>query len=206
MLSFSAQLLMTHDSYIVKRIIKKAIFNLCSCSISNDLCNLIYETLSKSDNNSVTVNKNLIFHVKYDRAFFVKNSTTEAFLYKISSDGIYSIPECGIFLEISYGEGAVDFSSKNTLYLDAEKVSCDFLLRSRQSGDRMKLSGCGTKKIKDILIDRKIPVFLRGKYPVLEYNNEIIWLCGIRDNAMYRAKPGMPYIKLSIHKENKNEQ
>jgi len=205
-ISFSAPLLMTHDSYIVKRIIKKTVFNLCNCNISNEVCNLIYKTLSNSVSSSVTINKNALFYIKYDRAFFVKNRITEEFSYKITSEGMYNIPECGILFEVVYGEGKTDFSNKNVLYLDADRVNCNFTLRSRRPGDKINLSGCGTKKIKDILIDGKIPVFQRNKFPVLEYNNEIIWLCGIRDNASYRAKSAKSYIKLSIHKEKKNEQ
>ena len=39
-------------------------------------------------------------------------------------------------------------------------------LRSRQSGDQIRLSG-GTKSLKKIFIDRKIPAALRQQIPVL---------------------------------------
>ena len=68
----------------------------------------------------------------------------------------------------------------------------------------MHLLKCGTKKISDIFTDEKIPSFLRRDIPVLEYNGEIIWLCGVRDNTTARKKTNDKYLKISIHKENDN--
>ncbi len=203
MYSFCASLLLREDIYIVKRIIKKTVFELAGINISNELCNLIYSGLV--NNNSVTISKNLSFYVKYERAFFVKKRDVRNLLYRITSPGVCSIPEISAFLEIAEGQGTVDFSDKNTIYLNKSALTCDFILRCRKPGDKMLLKNCGTKKIKDIMIDEKIPSFLRDEFPVLEYDGKIIWLCGIRDNGYLRAKNNQKYIKISLHKENNNE-
>ncbi len=200
MYSFCVALLLCEDAYIVKRIIKKTIFELAKINISNDLCNLIYNGLTSGS--SVTISKNLSFYIKYERAFFVKRRDVRNFLYRINSPGVYDIAEISASLEITEGKGSFDFSDKNTIYLDKNAVPCDFILRSRKHGDKMSLLNCGTKKIKDIMIDEKIPSFLRDQFPVLEYNGEIIWLCGARDNGKLRPKNGEEYIKISLHKEN----
>lgn len=201
--SFCAKSLLQEDSYIVKRIIKKAVFELANISISNELCNLIYSGLSTGS--SVTISDNLNFYVKYERAFFVKERDIRDFSYSVTHPGIYNIPEISSELEISEGEGNFNFSDKNTIYLDRDTVSCYFVLRRRKAGDKMSLLNCGTKKIKDIMIDEKIPSFLRDEIPVLEYKGQIIWLCGVRDCGRFRAKNNKRYIKISLHKENRNE-
>lgn len=203
MYSFCVSLLLREDAYIVKRIIKKTIFALANINITNELCNLIYDGLINKS--SVTINKNTFFYVKYERAFFVKKRDTSDFSYTISSPGVYHIPEISSYLEITEGEGFVDLSCKNTLYLDKNKIEGEFILRNRKHGDKMFLPNCGTKKIKDIMIDEKIPFFLRDDFPILEYNGQIIWLCGVRDNGILRAKKTDKYIKMSIHKEKNNE-
>lgn len=201
--SFYVALLLGEDVYIIKRIIKKTVFELTKINISNDLCNLIYDGLISGS--SVTISKNLNFYVKYERAFFVKRRDVHNLLYRINSPGVYHIEELSASLEITEGEGNFDFRDKNTIYLDRNAVSYDFVLRSRKNGDKMSLENCGTKKIKNIMIDEKIPSFLRDEFPVLEYKGEIIWLCGVRDNGRLRAKNNEKYIKISLHKENNNE-
>jgi len=53
--------------------------------------------------------------------------------------------------------------------------------RSRKDGDRMTIVGMkGTKKVKDILIDGKIPARIRDNIPVILLDDQIIWLAGVR--------------------------
>lgn len=201
--SFCADLLLHEDTYITKRIIKKAVFELAHINITNELCNHIYNALINKS--SVTISKNLSFFVKYKRAYFVKRREIANFHHEISSSGTYYIKEVPMTLEITEGCGKSDFSDKNTIYLNPDMATCNFVLRSRKNGDKITLANCGTKKIKDIFIDEKIPVFLRDEFPVLEYNGEIIWLCGLRDNKDFRAKQNDKYLKITIHKEKDNE-
>jgi tRNA(Ile)-lysidine synthase len=53
--------------------------------------------------------------------------------------------------------------------------------RSRKDGDRMTIVGMkGTKKVKDILIDGKMPSRIRDNVPVIIVDDQIIWLAGVR--------------------------
>ena len=202
---FSIKTLLNENTYIAKRLIKKAVFDLCQSNISNELCSIIYNSVVYSSNTSVTINSELDFYIKYGNAYFVKKKNFSSFSYKITSPGKYYLPEINSTLEITLAEGTVNFSDKNTIYISADKIICDFTVRNRKPGDKIKLLNCGTKKINDIFSDEKIPVFLRDAYPVLEYNGEPIWLCGLRDNQFYRAKTNEKYIKITIHKEQNNE-
>ena len=66
------------------------------------------------------------------------------------------------------------------------------LIRSRQSGDRIRLSG-GTKSLKKLFIDRKIPASLRGQIPVITDDAGILAVCGIGADLdrITRETPGV---------------
>jgi tRNA(Ile)-lysidine synthase len=48
-------------------------------------------------------------------------------------------------------------------------------LRTREPGDRIRLSG-GTRKLSDVLIDRKIPRESRDQIPLVAQNSEVLWI------------------------------
>lgn len=196
---FDTSALLKEDVYVVKRIIKKTVFDLVYANITNKVCDKIYESLSVDTKMSVT--DNLDLYTAYDAAYFVIKRETKEFAYNFRNFGTYYIPEISAFLDVLEYSGVPRANDKNCIYLDKDLLSCDFVLRSRKNGDKMYLANCGTKKIKDILIDEKIPVFLRDTFPVLEYNGKIIWLCGVRDDTTYRTSQGKKYIKIALHKE-----
>ncbi len=56
--------------------------------------------------------------------------------------------------------------------------------RGRQDGDRMSIWGMkGSKKVKNIFIDAKIPAHERNRIPVIVAGEEIIWLAGIQRSS-----------------------
>ena len=64
-------------------------------------------------------------------------------------------------------------------------------VRNRRDGDKIKTSS-GTKKLKDIFINKKIPLDIRNQIPILLNNNdEIIWIPNIHkiktsgENSLY---------------------
>ncbi|MGI8317312.1 tRNA lysidine(34) synthetase TilS [Halobacillus mangrovi] len=65
---------------------------------------------------------------------------------------------------------------------DSHHVTLPLIVRSRRNGDRMRLRGMnGSKKVKDIFIDQKIPAELRDTWPlVTDRNGEILWLVGLK--------------------------
>lgn len=67
-------------------------------------------------------------------------------------------------------------------------------LRPRQPGDTMRLTG-GTKSIKKLFIDQKIPAMLRETVPVLADDAGVLAVCGIGAN-LDRVAPGGIEIKI----------
>ena len=65
------------------------------------------------------------------------------------------------------------------LYFDYRKVPKDAYWRFREDGDVFEKFGGGTKKLKSVFIDKKIPVRKRDYIPVLASGNEVYVIAGV---------------------------
>lgn len=66
-------------------------------------------------------------------------------------------------------------------YFDADKLEGTLVLRNRRAGDRFHPLGArGGRKLKDFLIDRKIPAPIRSRLLLLCDENRVLWLAGIQ--------------------------
>jgi tRNA(Ile)-lysidine synthase len=62
-----------------------------------------------------------------------------------------------------------------------------FTIRNRRDGDRFRPLGLGhEKKLKDLLIDRKIPVEERDRIPLLIWEGEIVWVAGVEISDSFK--------------------
>ncbi|HEY4600537.1 MAG TPA: tRNA lysidine(34) synthetase TilS [Cerasibacillus sp.] len=80
----------------------------------------------------------------------------------------------------------------------ADCVELPLHIRTRQAGDRMTWKGLnGTKKLKDIFIDEKIPLEKRNTWPVITDNRgRILWLVGLRKDHL--ESNGASFIQLQF--------
>ncbi|MEH7108257.1 tRNA lysidine(34) synthetase TilS [Bacillus sp. JJ1764] len=71
-----------------------------------------------------------------------------------------------------------------------EEIKWPIVIRTRSKGDRMTLKGMsGSKKLKDIFIDEKIPLHDRDTWPVItDGHNRIIWLPGLKRSSFEEKK------------------
>jgi len=73
-------------------------------------------------------------------------------------------------------------------YFDFDKINDNISIRNRNDGDRIIPLGMnGSKKIKDIFIDRKIPKEERDNIPILCFDEKISWIIGIRTSEEYKV-------------------
>jgi tRNA(Ile)-lysidine synthase len=71
----------------------------------------------------------------------------------------------------------VDFSDKNAVYLDLDKIHQPLIIRNRRDGDWFQPLGMqGQQKIKSLLIDHKIPRSKRNEIILLVDNISVIWI------------------------------
>ena len=71
--------------------------------------------------------------------------------------------------------------------LDAGRLKGKTLIvRQRREGDRIRPTGMqGSKKVKDILIDAKVPRYERDTIPVIAIEDEVLWVPGYRISRDY---------------------
>ena len=72
-------------------------------------------------------------------------------------------------------------ADRYTKWLDYDKIEGNLLLRSRREGDRIVVCASGgSRKLKELLIDSKIPRGQRDALPLLAGGNEVFWAVGLR--------------------------
>lgn len=72
--------------------------------------------------------------------------------------------------------------------LDEDSVPDVLEVRARRDGDRIQPVGMtGTRKLQDVMVDRKIPVSSRDSIPVVVADGQVIWLAGGPVDRRYAA-------------------
>jgi len=105
------------------------------------------------------------------------------FRYPLAVSGRTMVREAGLILEaelvgrpppeVLKGDGC-------TAYIDWRAVKGNLWVRSRLPGDRIRPFGmCGTRKVKDVLIDGKVPRLLRDKVPLVVDEEGVLWVVGV---------------------------
>ena len=94
------------------------------------------------------------------------------------------------------------FEDKDIAYLDLDKTSFPITIRHRKPGDRFHPLGMQhNKKLKDFLIDEKIPKFDRDKVLIFCDKEKIIWLAGYRiDDRVVTSEQTQNILQISIEK------
>ena len=77
------------------------------------------------------------------------------------------------------------------------------VIRPRQEGDKICLSG-GTKSLKKLYIDRKIPASRRAEIPVITDDGGVLGVCGIGFDRN-RAAGQLPAVQISIEEISKEK-
>ena len=77
--------------------------------------------------------------------------------------------------------------NRYTKWFDYDKIKHNVALRARQPGDYLELTGGAHKKLKDYLIDCKIPREKRDRCILLADGRHILWVVGMRISEGYKV-------------------
>ena len=154
----------------------------------------IMELLHKEGEKSFDIGDGFVLIKTYDRLLIKEKSKKISFEYRIKVGEEAFIKEAGIKLK-SYFTDKVDIEKLK----DEKKIACFeiddfnpeeyFIIRSRREGDRFLPFGKKTeKKLKDILIDLKVPKHMRDSIPILEFRNKILWIVNLKRSGYYPIK------------------
>jgi len=103
------------------------------------------------------------------------------FSVQLASPGQYRLPS-GDVLSIAESQVPACFGNDpNTVFIDLAKAPFPWHVRLPLPGDRLKPFGMeGSKKLKELFIDSKIPLAQRRSTPLVFSGSELIWVCGLR--------------------------
>jgi tRNA(Ile)-lysidine synthase len=139
----------------------------------------------------------------YRNCYFQFNTgKPQSYYFELIEPGIIKIPGVGM-IKMEFTELPLPDLSRSSAIFDRDFVPLPLTIRTRKPGDRMTLKGMpGTKKVKDIFIDHKIPLPERDNWPVVtDMDNSILWLPGLKKSAVegIGEKAGS-YIQLTYYK------
>ena len=199
--------LLNKEPYFIK---KNIIFHILR-SIYNNENNIIKESHIEEiirliddiiPNKWINLPLNYIAKKEYNQLSFTKKEKIKD--YKILFEGNTRIND---FTIKKLNE--IEIDDNNVCRLNSKDIKLPLYIRNRRNGDKIDVLGLnGTKKIKEIFIEKKIPISKRETYPLLvDSNDTILWIPNIK-KSKYNAKKNELYdIILYSYKEReeKNE-
>jgi tRNA(Ile)-lysidine synthase len=110
--------------------------------------------------------------------------------YNLIVDCENSINKIGLSISLKLIKNNIhkDLEKNNLIkYFDYDKMNGDIKLRYRRNGDKFTPLGMrGSKKLKDLFIDLKIPQNERESIPLICFGEEIAWVVGYRISNKFK--------------------
>ncbi len=183
---------------IKQRIIRHSIYNLTGTldGISEIHVRNVLELFERGDTGkSVDLPNRLEVKTSYDDLIFrIKNlNVNNNYKYSLKRGQATYVKEWNsIFKMEVYPMEKIQLNFKDRFikYFDYDKIKGEIYIRNRRLGDTIQPFGMsGNKKLKDLFIDKKIPIDEREKIPILVDKNDIIWVVGLRTSEKYKITP-----------------
>lgn len=108
-----------------------------------------------------------------------------------------------IELEVIDKKNNIEFSNNDLIkFFDYDKIEEGIIVRNRRDGDKMIPIGMkGTKKLKDIFIDLKIPREERDIIPIVCFDKKISWIVGCKVSEEFKVTSNTKQILRITFKE-----
>lgn len=144
--------------------------------------------LSQESGKSVNLPNKVIAKKSYD-ILQMKNAHhgSKEFCYPLHLGEEIFVPEANIYVDLKVctekkAENDIDGCTK---VFDYDKIGCALFCRTRQKGDSLAIRN-GRKKLKDFMIDEKIPREERDSLPLIALDSDILWVVGKRISVAYQ--------------------
>ena len=168
----------------LERIIKIKVLTHIINTASNNTVEVSYEQynsilklcLSNNPNQSYSLGDNYTFKKEYDCIYIEKDMPFVKINLEITECGEYFISDNHSFI---FSDNKIEHKYTNYFELCYNDEVFPLYLRNREDGDKMKLK-VGTKKIKDILIDQKIPQSKRNTLLLISNKESVLWIPEIK--------------------------
>ena len=136
--------------------------------------NLIY---SKKANSFINLPNQVVANKSYNM-LELKRDVEAITSYEIEFDGYVTLPNDHSIERVL----EIDGNSNYVCRLDSRDIVLPLIVRTRKIGDKMLVKGLdGSKKVKDIFIDKKVKIIDRDVWPiVVDSKGNIVWIPGIK--------------------------
>ncbi len=170
-------------------------------------CNAMLNLIEGDAPNAVLPLPNgLQFRRAYQRIIFERKTTEIGnFSYPIATVGKTLIAALNAEINAELGDGAsgrtrtppngkfeaiFDYQKLRKVFAEPFPEAIPLTLRNRRQGDRFQPYGMqGTKKIKDFLIDAKVPRHERNHIPLLVCGDVVLWVIGYTTSDLFKVQP-----------------
>lgn len=154
--------------------------------ISDVHTDLIKSLIYSNRSNSVIYLPNAVKVVKSYNKLYFERETDQIDSYEIELLDYANLPNGKNIKAIEYADSNSNFYCR----LNSSDVVLPLHVRTRRDGDRMKVKGLnGSKKVKNIFIDEKVPVSQRDLWPVVvDSEDKIVWLPGLKKSKFDVSK------------------
>lgn len=145
---------------------------------------------SSSPSASLDLPGTIIVHREYNHLIFSLGNVCEThtpYLYPLPIPGRVYIPEIGrtFITTLIKGDSHSHDITPDKILLDPQRIKGDLFIRSRKPGDRINIVGMtGSKKIKELFIDEKIPKLQRERIPLLTDEETVLWIPNLRKSIV----------------------
>ncbi len=147
---------------------------------------LIFKLIaSKKVNSFINLPNDVIARKNYNELEFVRE-VDDISCYEIEFDQFITLPNQHIIEKID----DTDDNSNNICRLNSEEITFPLIIRTRKIGDKISVKNLnGSRKIKNIFIDKKIPKKDRDLWPiVVDSTGKIVWIPGIKKSKFDKKK------------------
>lgn len=155
---------------------------------------------SEQANSKVDLPNGLQIHKAYETIVFQFDQVDQPLFSKLLSvPGQVHLPS-GAILRASKIHTGITSQNKHTLLISVDHLEnhVPFMVRYRKPGDRMYVKGLGgSKKVKNIFIDKKVPLQERDSWPlVVDQEGHVIWIVGLSKGIIPNQTNSKQYIQL----------
>ena len=157
-------------------------------SIESDKVKKILHLLETTSGKRVEVSKHFVVYRDREHLLFTSGRKRNTFKLAIQRNRKYEF-DTFRFSSTPVRRKSVRFTrSRQIEYVNADRLNSRLVLRTWKKGDWfMPLGMAGRKKISNLLVDEKIPLYRKDAIPVLESHGNIVWVCGVRLDNRYRV-------------------
>ncbi len=182
----------------IKRVVNKLTSNTLELSYTN-IVDIIRLFSNEKPHVELTLSENLYVHKSYNLVHFENQKPSiNDFSYSIEEYGEVILPD-GSLLVVTQNPNKYYGIMYKLCYNNLDLIF-PLTIRSRIEGDKIKTTG-GTKKLKDVFINEKIPMKTRNILPIILDNNQnILWIPRI-----FKAKTTGKKTMYLIYQEGKND-